>query len=263
MNLLQKIFSGIRSVRIQGATNVAKAGIDAYLIDPTEKNKSKILSLRPTEPLLENSLNMLDKGMTKKNILLHLDASQDKINKTIFNMIKKDDIIFTHCHSSTVTKALIYAKKKGKVFEVYNTETRPLFQGRLTAKELSRAGIKVRTFVDSGMHEAIEQCAFILIGADAITSKGVINKIGTEALGDISYVHKKGLYVAADSWKFTRKKVYIEERDSEEVWKNPPKNVVVMNPSFEMIPKKYVKGIISEFGNLGYRRFLAKARKFT
>jgi len=58
-------------------------------------------------------------------------------------LVKNRDVIFTHCHSTNVVNSLIYAKKKGKKFQVYNTETRPLFQGRKTANELKKAGIKV------------------------------------------------------------------------------------------------------------------------
>jgi len=48
-------------------------------------------------------------------------------------------------------------KKQRKKFEVYNTETRPLFQGRKTAKELKGAGIKVTMFIDSAMDIALSK----------------------------------------------------------------------------------------------------------
>ena len=46
-------------------------------------------------------------------------------------------------------------KKHRKKFEVYNTETRPLFQGRKTAQELRKAKIKVTTFVDAAARVAL------------------------------------------------------------------------------------------------------------
>ena len=150
----QKIFSkiarDIKEVKIQGARNIAKAALKAYFLIQTKSSKKKLLSLRPTEPMLEKVLNLADK-IPEKEIINHFDYSQNQINRFVFKLIKNNDVIFTHCHSTNVVNALIYARRKGKKFQIYNTETRPLFQGRLTAKELSRAGIKVTMFVDSAL----------------------------------------------------------------------------------------------------------------
>lgn len=258
--LVRKIKADIKSIKIQGATNVAKAAVRAYLLMPGEKNRKELENLRPTEPMLFHALKSLTWG-EKKNVLLHFKETQDKINKNVFKILKKKKKVFTHCHSSSVTSALIYAKKKGLHFQVYNTETRPLYQGRKTASELARAGIKVETFVDSGMHEALKEVDIILIGADAVLSNGVINKIGSDAIAEIASVHKKPLYIVTDSWKYSPKHVKIEERDFHEVWAQSPRNVKIKNPAFELIEKRYIRGIISELGILGFKEFLKKAEK--
>ena len=254
MDRLNKIYSDIKKVKIQGATNIARAAVKIY----NGKNKKKLLSLRPTEPMLSNAINFADK-IGKEKVLSHFSDAQEKINKNILGLIKSGNVIYTHCHSTNVVKALIYAHKKGKKFSVVNTETRPLFQGRRTAKELSRAKIKVTTFVDSAMHEAIMKCDLVLLGADAILKRGAINKIGSDTIAELSQMHKKPLYIVADSWKFSPKNVKIEERDFHEVWKNAPKQIKIMNPAFAMIDKKYIRGIISEYGVLGFDKFVKKA----
>jgi len=33
------------------------------------------------------------------------------------------------------------------------------------------------------------------------------------------------------------------------------------NPAFELVKKKYITGILSEFGNLSYNQFLKKVKK--
>ncbi len=260
MKRFDKICKDIQSLKIQGATNVAKAGVKAYLLNPTTKFKNKLFSLRPTEPALFNALNLLEKN-SPEEIFSHFDKSQNNINNYLNKKIKKNFIIYTHCHASTISKALIYSKKKGKKFEVYNTETRPLYQGRKTARELAKSKIKVTNFVDSGMHEAIKNSTIVLLGADAILKSGVINKIGSTAIAEIAKVHKKPLYIVSDSWKFYSKDVKIEERDFHEVWKRVPKNIKVRNPAFEKIPKKYITGIISENGILKYSEFLKRSKK--
>jgi translation initiation factor 2B subunit (eIF-2B alpha/beta/delta family) len=149
-----KICRDIKSVKIQGARNVALAGLQAYKLFPNEKSRRKILSLRPTEPFLINILKKADE-ISVNQLKEILNRNQEAINKEVFKIIKKNYVVFTHCHSSTVVSALIYAKKKAKKFEVYLTETRPLYQGRKTAKELRKAGIKVTMFVDSAGYVAL------------------------------------------------------------------------------------------------------------
>lgn len=257
---IKKIAADIKSVKIQGATNIAKAAAFAYSLSPTQKTKKLLLSLRPTEPTLTNTLNHLA-VLPKDQVLAHFQFAQEEINRQVLKLIKPNSIIFTHCHSTNVSKALIYAKRKGKNFQVYNTETRPLFQGRITAQELSKSGIKVTTFIDSATHEAIKKCNLILLGADAILKSEVINKIGSDLIAEIAFMHKVPLFIVADSWKFSPKNVKIEERDFHEVWSNAPKNVKIKNPAFEKIIPKYIKAIISEQGIQAYSAFIKEASK--
>ena len=257
---LKRVYRAIKEIKIQGATNIARAAVGAYVSEPTKKNKNKLMSLRPTEPTLSNALNFVDK-IGEKKVISHFSKSQEKINKLVFKLIKNGMIVYTHCHSTNVIKALIYAKKKNKKFEVYNTETRPLFQGRMTAKELAKKGIKVTTFVDSALLEAIKKSDLILLGADAILKSGVINKIGSGTIAELAFNHKKPLYIVADSWKFSPKNVKIEERDFHEVWKNAPKTIKIRDPAFEKVDKKFIKRVISEYGLLSFESFVKKARK--
>lgn len=256
-----QIVKDIKNVKIQGARNIAKKALYAYSLIPTKKSKKILLSLRLTEPMMKNILNMAEKGKSINEINKHFNSSQEKINKNVSKTIKNKDVIFTHCHSTNVVNALIYAKKKGKGFEVYNTETRPLFQGRKTSQELKMAGIKVTMFIDSAMKQAIDNSSIIFLGADAILKKGVINKIGSgliaETAGD-NIGEKIPIYIVADSWKFTKNKVPIENRKLNEVWDKAPKNIKIKNPAFEFIPKQYIKAIISELGTLSYNDFLKK-----
>ena len=242
-----KIVKDIKSLKIQGATNVAKKALQAYYLIPTEKSKKKLMNLRPTEPLLRNVLEKTGK-MSRKEILEHLDSSQEKINKKVFRLIKNKDVIFTHCHSSTVVNALIYAKKNKKKFQVYVTETRPLYQGRKTFRDLKKAKIKVTLFVDSAARIALlgkqgnKKVDKVFLGADALQKNGVVNKVGSGMIARIAFENKIPVYVLADSWKFT-KKVRMEKRSFREIW---DKFKGIENPAFEFVGKKFVKKIITE-----------------
>jgi len=164
---------------------------------------------------------------------------------------------------------LIYAHKKGKKFQVFNTETRPLYQGRKTAKELSKAGIKVTMFTDSALATAMEKeskkdrefVTKVFIGADALLKQGIINKIGSRTISEFAKMNKIPVYVVADSWKFTEKKVPIEQRKLNEVWDKAPRNIKIKNPAFEFVPEKYITKIISEFGVMKYGLFVKRAKR--
>jgi len=259
----EQILKDIKAVKIQGARNIAKEALYAYSLIPTKNSKKKLLLSRPTEPMMEKVLNLTEKK-NYKEIENHFDEAQNKINKEVLRIIKKGDVIFTHCHSTNVINSLIYAKNKGKRFEVYNTETRPLFQGRKTARELRKAGIKITMFVDSALGVALageqgnKKVDKVFLGADALLKKGIINKIGSETIANIAGDNKIPVYIIADSWKFTKKKIPIEKRNLNEIWDNAPKNIKIKNPAFEFVLKKYINLIVSELGTLKYGEFLRK-----
>ncbi|MFH1326526.1 MAG: hypothetical protein ABIH59_00165 [archaeon] len=258
-----KILQDIKNINIQGARNIAKAALKAYFLFPSKKSKKEILSLRPTEPMMENVLDLAE-TQGKKEILKHFDEAQEKINKYVLRLIKKNEVIFTHCHSTNVVNSLIYAKKNKKIFQVYNTETRPLFQGRKTSKELSKAKIKVTEFVDSATRIALikkqetKKVSKVFLGADALIKEGIINKVGSGMIAEIAYDNGIPVFIVADSWKFTKEKILLEQRSLNEIWDKAPKNIKIKNPAFEFVPKKYIKAIISELGVLRYSHFVKK-----
>jgi ribose 1,5-bisphosphate isomerase len=247
-----KILKDIKSIKIQGAGNIAKAALKAYLLLQSKSSKEKLLHSRPTEPMMHHVLDLAEKKVSPNKIIQHFEEAQNKINQKVLKLIKNNSVIFTHCHSTNVVNALIYAKNKGKKFEVYNTETRPLFQGRKTAEQLAKAKIKVTMFVDSALDDALtgkqgaKKPNLVLLGADALLKNGVINKIGSELIAKIAKQNKIPVYIVADSWKYSKAKIPLEQRNLNEVWDNAPKNIRIKNPAFEFVDRKYITGIISE-----------------
>jgi translation initiation factor 2B subunit (eIF-2B alpha/beta/delta family) len=215
--------------------------------------------------MLQHTLNLAE-TQSQKQILQHFKDAQQKINILTSKLIKPKDIIFTHCHSTNVIQALLNAKKKKKNFQVYNTETRPLYQGRKTARELSKAKIKVTMFTDSALGVALEKrqgtkkTTKVFLGADALTKKGIINKIGSKVIAQIAHQNKIPVYIIADSWKFTNKNLPIEQRHLNEIWDKAPKNIKIKNPAFETVQKKLITKIITEKGTMTYDRFIKMAK---
>ncbi|MDY6766336.1 MAG: hypothetical protein SVW77_03120 [Candidatus Nanohaloarchaea archaeon] len=256
----------IEDVEIQGATAVAEAGIELLKAmdeegrskDELEETRQALRSARPTEPLLFNCLDA-----SRENgydaVLDHIRTARDAIAEIGAPIVEDNDVIYTHCHSSTVTAVLTEAYEETS-FEVRVTETRPLYQGRETAGELAEGGIPVQLYVDSGVRLALKEADHMFIGADAVTHDGaVVNKVGSGLFAATASRHDVPVYVFADAWKLTEE-VDIEERDPDEVWDDRPGGVTVANPAFETITPGNVDGIVSELGVHEPNAFMDAAR---
>jgi ribose 1,5-bisphosphate isomerase len=275
----------IKRLEVQGARNVAIDAIEAMETLAREtKAKSKkellrelseanevLFASRETEPLMRNALRWITsqversdkekvKELTKiassvsQQFLKNLEDSNEKIAEIGAKRIKNDSVILTHCHSSSVTHLLKRAKRDGKSFEVICTETRPVFQGRLTAKEMSELDVKTTLIVDSAARFFMNQVDLVIIGADAITSQGnVINKIGTSMIALVANEARTPFYVVSELLKFDPATMYgdyekIEERSPKEIWEEPPKNITIRNPAFDVTRRDFIHGIICEEG---------------
>jgi translation initiation factor 2B subunit (eIF-2B alpha/beta/delta family) len=222
--------------------------------------------------MLVNTLKKF-KDLGYEETLKHFDKAQEKINEEVVKLLKKKQeelekklTIFTHCHSTNVVNSLIHAYEEGINFEVYNTETRPLYQGRQTSKELSEVGIEVTTFTDDAARIALQalqgtnQADMVFFGSDAILEDGVINKVGSGMFAEMARQNDIPVYIIADSWKYTDH-VDLEERNFHEVWKDKPKKVKVKNLAFEKIPEDCVKRVVSELGTYTLSTFIKKAKQ--
>jgi ribose 1,5-bisphosphate isomerase len=166
-----------------------------------------------------------------------------------------------------VTRSIIEAKRMKKKFTVICFETRPRYQGRITAAELAKAGIDVTLAVDGAMELFMKKADIVLVGADSVTSRGdLINKIGTSALAHIARLNDTSFYSCAELYKYSPMTMFgtreeIEQRDPDEVWEKRPRKVKIANPAFEATSAKYVSGYITELGVIPPQSFFTMASK--
>jgi len=263
----QQTVQGIKDLSIQGATAIAVAATEALAQkiaqgaseEELRSATKELVEARATEPALRNALaycltNYKADPEAAQKAAEHFNDAKKKITEIGANRIEDGMTVFTHCHSSTVERIVIEAHKQGKKIRVRNTETRPKFQGRITAQKISEAGIEVDHYVDSAATEAIRGANIFLFGCDAITSDGrIINKIGTALMLDIAEKYDVPSYSCTDSWKFNPATIMghdeeIEQREPAEVWEDAPKGVKIHNPAFEVCSQDSLTGMISELG---------------
>jgi len=278
----QQTVKDIKALRIQGSSKVRKAAIAALKKSVSgskvktlqafrrelQNNCMEIVKARPTEPETRTAMRIILKAASLETQGLH--EARENVLQTINNyekdrkeamekialygsrMIENGDTLLTHCHSSTVEE--IFKKAKKKIEMVYCTETRPLFQGRITAKRLSEAGIPVTMVVDSAVDKFMHPVDKVFVGCDAVLSNGdIVNKIGTAHVAYAAKKHHNPFFVCTSSHCFDPATYFgfeedIEERNPDEVWEERPKKVNVRNPAFDLVDAFYVHAIITEIG---------------
>lgn len=172
--------------------------------------------------------------------------------------------ILTHCNAGALATAgigtalapIYTAHAAGRLVTVYADETRPLRQGaRLTAWELSRAGINVTVLPDGAAASLLaqQQVDVVIVGADRITANGdVANKVGTYGVALAAKAHGIPFYVAApwstiDPATPTGRDIIIEYRDRDELGELPP-GVPTWNPAFDVTPRHLVTAYLTDRG---------------
>jgi ribose 1,5-bisphosphate isomerase len=168
------------------------------------------------------------------------------------------DVLLTHCNSAAAIEVMKTAWREGRRFEVLVTETRPRFQGHITARELSKAGIPVTLILDDAVRYFMQDVDKVIVGADAVTANGaLVNKIGTSMVALAAHEARVRVFVAAETYKFSPETmigelVEIEERGPGEVISDEQQrkigSIKVLNPSFDVTPAEYIDLIITERG---------------
>ena len=188
------------------------------------------------------------------------------------DLIPEGGGVLTHCNAGalatvaygTALSLMYVAHERGRRFRVYADETRPLLQGaRLTAFELSRAGIDVTVLCDGAAAGLLRsgKVDVVVVGADRIAANGdTANKIGTYHLALAAAHHGIPFYVAAPTSTFdlslaSGDEIPIEMRPAEELSAGfgrvvLPAEVGCYTPAFDVTPAELIAGLVTENGLL-------------
>lgn len=288
---INRIEKDIKDLNIQGATNVAIATLEGMKI---YINKSRVsdgsiffneffevgntlANARLNEPLARNGVkyvkhfynlerNVLPDMVSMKRLLWDkcdeylglIERSKKSIINECTPYIQFYENVLTHCHSSTAVEVIKSIAKGKDSFDVVCTETRPLFQGRKTAKSLLDAGISTTMIADSAVESFVigrgsVKIDAVFIGCDQISMKGhCINKIGSWGIGMSAYYSSKPLYVVSPLLKIdpsiSKEGIVIEVREDKEIWPEAPSDLDLFNPAFEIVDNNLITAFLTEFG---------------
>jgi len=283
---VEKTARDIKDMHIRGALDIAIAAAKAMkeevgggkstkgIIADLKRAEKKLKAARPTAVSLPNAVDYVlylaekNKNLDREGFkhvmseeiqkfIIEQERALERIAEIGANLIDKKDIILTHCNSDTVVTLLKQAWAEGKSMEVVCTETRPRFQGHLTARALKKAGIPVTLVVDSAARLMMKEMKVdkVFVGGDTVCANGdLINKIGTSQIALSAKELGIDFIAAVESIKFSPQSVggemvEIEYRDPREVIKpGKIRGIRVLNPAFDITPAELIDMLITEEG---------------
>ena len=290
MQSISKIEEDIKSLKIQGATNVALKVLEGLLfsvnilklrnnLDPhiyLLEETIRLAFTRPTEPLAQNAVRFIfqkKENSPQKYLQLAevykqmIFSAKNKIANSGSSLIENGATYLTHCHSTSVTGLFIKAAKEGKKFQVITTETRPKFQGRKTANDLLSSGLDNVTMIVDNLASSLilenkKNIKGIFIGSDLLSQHGFVNKIGSLGIAFMALQKQIPVFAASSLLKYDPQDYqndFIEERPSSEIWSDPPEKLKFYSPAFDFIPYYENITLITEAGLLKGNQIKTKA----
>jgi len=167
-------------------------------------------------------------------------------------LVRSRSVVLTYSNSTAVRLALWRAMAEGNAFVVVCSESRPVNEGVALAKFLAERGVPVCLVVDAGLSNWLGIADLVLVGADAVFSQGIVNKIGTEPLLQAARRIGVPAYVLADSSKWLPDRLArcwrIRPESPAEITALRHPNLVIHNRYFDQSPLNLVTGIVWEGG---------------
>jgi S-methyl-5-thioribose-1-phosphate isomerase len=273
------IVYAIKEMVVRGAPAIGAAAAYGMALGQNDPEKTATL-LRATRPTAYDLFHAIEYMIQKIDLEENAFDAAASYAKTIITRCKKigengeklitDSMrILTHCNAGalatidygTALAPLRFAHQNRKKIFVYADETRPRFQGLLTAWELYHEGILYALIADNaaGYYMRKKDIDLVIVGADRIAKNGdFANKIGTYEKAVIAKENDIPFYVAAPTSTFDPNirdgsHIIIEERARQEMTEIAGKSIMpdwitVKNPAFDITPQKYVTGYITESG---------------
>ncbi len=188
-----------------------------------------------------------------ENFAAGLSAAGSRIAEHTLPLIEDGGVILTYSASGTVRDSLLAAHSAGRRFRVLCTESRPVGEGVELARRLGEAGLEVTLALDAALLDLTRRADIVIVGADAISSRGVVNKVGTSLLAMAARYLSRQMYVLSGTQKILPAGYEAPAgtaRPTAEIVSEPMRNVAVENHYFDVTPLGWAAGVVTEEGQL-------------
>ena len=196
-------------------------------------------------------------------------VADEVIASSASERIKDGDVIMTYARSSVVQKTLLEAHRQGKKFKVIVVDSRPLFEGKQTARTLVDHGIEVQYSLMTGLSHVAPTATKTFLGAHAMMANGrLYSRVGTAMVAMMAKDADLPVVVCCESIKFTDRValdcfVHNELAPEDELipqtdpgeehvlerWRDV-KGLQLLNMMYDLTPAEFVDLVITENGNV-------------
>jgi translation initiation factor 2B subunit (eIF-2B alpha/beta/delta family) len=138
-----------------------------------------------------------------------------------------------------------------KSIQIFCSESRPKNEGILLAEKLGKQNVATTLVTDSYLFSKIHHADIVLIGADAISNKGVINKMGSRPLIQLAMQYNVPRFVLCSTDKILPSGYHMNEeslKSADQITKVSIPNVNLINKYFDNTPLDLFDGIVTEKG---------------
>jgi ribose 1,5-bisphosphate isomerase len=154
--------------------------------------------------------------------------------------------------SWSTTVAAVLARGGRGVMRVVVAESRPGAEGRRAAQHAAELGKQVEFYADAAFPAAAAGCDALLLGGDALTPHGLVNKTGSRAAAREVRAAGRPVYACLEDLKIAgyglAERLRLLPEPPSQLWDAPPPGVTVKNPWFEIVPVALLTSLVTSAG---------------
>jgi translation initiation factor 2B subunit (eIF-2B alpha/beta/delta family) len=171
--------------------------------------------------------------------------------------------LVTWSYSSAVASLAEALAARGGV-HVTCAEGRPRYEGRRLAARLAAGGVAVSLVTDAAATAMVAGRSAVVVGADAVTPRGWINKVGTGALAAAATATGVPVFVLASREKFVDARDFAAgalrvQGEPGEIWTPADPAIRIENPTFELVPLELADLLVTDRDAISPDHFDVKA----
>ncbi|NLG27968.1 MAG: hypothetical protein GX557_08660 [Chloroflexi bacterium] len=179
------------------------------------------------------------------------DAAQEAMAHAAAAYLASRGTLMTYSRSAAVLSTLQLLAQGRRLKRVYCSEGRPMLEGQTLATELGWAGVPVVLGIDMALFGWLREVEALVVGADTLSSSGVVNKLGTAALVRAAEERTIPRIVLCTTAKFVPDAYRLVDplplHAAEEIMP-PADNIEIRNAYFEVTPLEAFSLVITETG---------------
>jgi len=154
--------------------------------------------------------------------------------------------------SEVVYRALLAARRRGRLARVVVAESRPGCEGVAVARRLAARGVPVSLIVDALAPVVAGEVDVVVLGADAVTRTAVWNKCGSLGVALAASVARRPTLVVTTGDRLLAprlaRRMALAEAEPRAILSRPPRGVRVINRLFDVTPLRLISLVVTEEG---------------